>query len=42
MSRWHDASANVDTVPLPPSISTSPFDVLKYQDVEDRRRGHSE
>jgi DNA polymerase-4 len=38
MSRWHDASANVDSVPLNSSISTSPFDMLRRQDDDDRIR----
>ena len=38
MSRWHDASGNVDSVPLNSSISTSPFDMLRRQDQDDRVR----
>ena len=38
MSRWHDASGNVDNKPLNSSISTSPFDMLRWQDQDDRVR----
>jgi hypothetical protein len=38
MSRWHDASGNVDNKPLNSSISTSPFDMLRWQDQDDRGR----
>jgi DNA polymerase-4 len=36
MSRWHDASGDVDSVPLNSSLSTSPFDMLRRQDGDDR------
>jgi len=39
MAGWHDATPNLDTKPLPSSLSTSPFDMLKHQDDEDKRRG---
>jgi DNA polymerase-4 len=42
MAGWHDAAPNVDTTPLPASISTSPFDMLKHQDLEDKKRTRSE
>ncbi len=35
---WHDAAPQVDTVPLPPGLSSSPFDMLRHQDIEDSRR----
>lgn len=38
MSRWHDSSGNVDDTPLNSSISTSPFDMLRRQDSDDRAR----
>ena len=38
MSRWHDASGGVDNTPLNASISTSPFDMLRRQDADDRTR----
>jgi DNA polymerase-4 len=38
MTRWHDASGNVDNVPLNSSISTSPFDMLRRQDGDDREK----
>jgi hypothetical protein len=39
MAGWHDAAPNLDTVPLSAAISTSPFDILRHQDIEDRDRG---
>jgi DNA polymerase-4 len=38
MSRWHDASGNIDNAPQNSSISTSPFDMLRRQDSDDRAR----
>ncbi len=38
MAGWHDAAPNLDTVPLPPGLSSSPFDMLRHQDLEDRKR----
>jgi hypothetical protein len=38
MAGWHDAAPQVDTVPLPPGLSSSPFDMLRHQDLEDSRR----
>jgi len=38
MTRWNDASGNVDNTPLNSSISTSPFDMLRRQDSDDRAR----
>jgi len=35
---WHDAAPQLDTVPLPPGLSSSPFDMLRHQDLEDSRR----
>lgn len=35
MAGWHDSAANVDDTPLPPGLSSSPFDMLRYQDTED-------
>ena len=35
MAGFHDSKANLDTVPLPPGLSPSPFDMLRHQDVED-------
>jgi hypothetical protein len=37
MAGWHDNAGNVDTVPLSSAISTSPFDMLRHQDLEDGR-----
>ena len=37
MAGFHDNKANVDSVPLPPGLSSSPFDMLRHQDAEDRR-----
>jgi len=34
MAGWHDSTANIDTVPLPPGLSSSPFDMLRHQDTE--------
>ncbi len=39
MAGWHDAAPNLDTVPLPPGLSSSPFDMLRHQDLEDKKRG---
>ncbi len=39
MAGFHDNKANVDTVPLPPGLSSSPFDMLRHQDAEDLSRG---
>ncbi|MBD3349366.1 MAG: DNA polymerase IV [Candidatus Eisenbacteria bacterium] len=38
MAGFHDNKANVDTRPLPPGLSSSPFDMLRHQDVEDKAR----
>jgi DNA polymerase IV len=35
MSRWHDASSNVDSTAVNASISTSPFEMLRHQDKDD-------
>jgi DNA polymerase-4 len=37
MAGWHDSAGNVDTVPLSSAISTSPFDMLRHQDLEGGR-----
>jgi DNA polymerase-4 len=37
MAGFHDNKGNVDTVPLPPELSSSPFDMLRHQDIEDRQ-----
>ncbi|MFH1502832.1 MAG: DNA polymerase IV [Candidatus Eisenbacteria bacterium] len=42
MAGFHDNKANVDTVPLPPGLSSSPFDMLRHQDLEDKRVGGHE
>ncbi len=39
MAGWHDASGNIDDVPLPPGLSSSPFDMLRYQDADDKVTG---
>jgi len=36
MAGWHDSASLVDTVPLPPGLSSSPFDMLRHQDAEER------
>ena len=42
MAGFHDNKSNVDTVPLPPELSSSPFDMLRHQDIEDRRTSGGE
>jgi DNA polymerase-4 len=42
MAGFHDNKTNLDTVPLPPGLSSSPFDMLRHQDIEDRRLGGTE
>jgi DNA polymerase-4 len=37
MAGFHDNKGNLDTVPLPPELSSSPFDMLRHQDIEDRQ-----
>jgi len=35
MAGWHDAAPNLDTNPLPPGLSSSPSDMLRFQDSDD-------
>jgi len=38
MAGWNDAKKNADDVALPPGLSSSPFEMLRHQDAEDRVR----
>jgi len=38
MAGWNDSKQNVDDVALPPGLSSSPFEMLRHQDADDRVR----
>jgi DNA polymerase-4 len=37
MAGWHDSAPLIDRAPLPPELSSSPFDMLRHQDIEDAK-----